>query len=120
MEFTGKIIAVLEKKKGVAKSSGKEWCVQEFVIENNDQYPKKMCFEVFGEEKIDQFKIAIGKQLTVSFDIDARQWQDRWFNSIRVWRVQNMDNASEQLPNRPAPKVYDDPSGVIDFDGLPF
>lgn len=43
-----------------------------------------MCFEVFGAEKIDQFKIQIGEELTVSFDVDARQWQDWWFNSFRV------------------------------------
>ena len=52
-----------------------------------EQYPKKMCFEVFGAEKIEQFKIQIGEELTVSFDVDARQWQDRWFNSFRAWNV---------------------------------
>lgn len=44
-------------------------------------------FEVFGAEKIEQFKIQIGEELTVSFDVDARQWQDRWFNSFRAWNV---------------------------------
>ena len=29
----------------------------------------------------------MGEELTVSFDVDARQWQDRWFNSIRAWKV---------------------------------
>lgn len=87
MEFTGKIIAVLPLKSGTSKTSGSEWKAQSFVIENNDQYPRKMCFDVFGEDKLNQFNIQMGEELTVSFDIDAHQWQDRWFNSIRAWKV---------------------------------
>ena len=81
MEISGKIIAILQPRGGVSKA-GNEWKMQEYVIETHEQYPKKMCFEVFGTEKIEQFKIQIGEELTVSFDVDARQWQDRWFNSF--------------------------------------
>ena len=84
MEFTGKIIAILQPKGGVSKATGNEWKAQEFVIESHDQYPRKMCFEVFGADKIDQFNIQMGEELTVSFDIDSNQWQDRWFNRIRA------------------------------------
>ncbi|KAA6304484.1 hypothetical protein EZS27_043351, partial [termite gut metagenome] len=86
MDFSGKIIAVLPPKSGVGKTSGSEWQVQEYVIESHDQYPKKMCFSVFGTDKIAQFNIQLNDELTVSFDVDARQWQDRWFNSIRAWK----------------------------------
>ena len=86
MEFTGKIIAILPPRGGVSKTSGNEWKSQEYVIENHDQYPRKMCFDVFGADKIEQFNIQMGEELTVSFDIDARQWNDRWFNSIRAWK----------------------------------
>lgn len=90
MEFSGKIIAVLPAKGGVAKSTGNEWKAQEYVIESHDQYPKKMCFEVFGADKIDQFAIQLGEELNVSFDIDSNQWQDRWFNRIRAWKVERV------------------------------
>ena len=83
MEFTGKIIAILQPRGGVSKS-GNEWKSQEYVIEDHGQYPRKMCFDVFGADKIEQFNIQMGEELTVSFDVDARQWQDRWFNSIRA------------------------------------
>ena len=73
MEFTGKIIAILQPKGGVSKATGNEWKAQEFVIESHDQYPRKMCFEVFGADKIDQFNIQMGEELTVSFDIDSNQ-----------------------------------------------
>ena len=86
MEFTGKIIAILQPRGGVSKT-GNEWKAQEYVIEDHGQYPRKMCFDVFGADKIEQFNIQMGEELTVSFDVDARQWQDRWFNSIRAWKV---------------------------------
>ena len=96
MEFTGKIIAILQPRGGTSKA-GNEWKVQEYVIENHDQYPRKMCFDVFGADKIEQFNIQMGEELTVSFDIDARQWQDRWFNSIRAWKVERVGAAAPEF-----------------------
>lgn len=71
MEFKGKIIAVLPIVKGTSKATGSEWKKQEYVIENHDQYPRKMCFNLWSD-KIDQFNIQLGEELNVSFDIDCR------------------------------------------------
>ena len=68
MELAGKVIAVLEPRGGVSKT-GNEWKVQEYVIETHDQYPKKMCFDVFGADKIAQFNIQAGEELNVLFDV---------------------------------------------------
>ena len=87
MEVTGKIIATLEKRTGVAKSSGNTWVAQEYVIEIPGTYPKRVCFEVFGEERIKEFDIKVMDILTVSFDIDAREYNGRWFNTLRAWKV---------------------------------
>lgn len=64
MELAGKVIAVLEPRGGVSKS-GNEWKVQEYVIETHDQYPRRMCFDVFGADKIQQFNIQVGEELNV-------------------------------------------------------
>ena len=90
MEFIGKIIAVLPEKGGVSSRTGNEWKAQEYVIEDSasGQYPRRMCFEVFGADRIAQFNIQMGQELKVSFDIDANQWQDRWVNRIRAWEVE--------------------------------
>ena len=103
MEFTGKIIAILSPRGGVSKTSGNEWKSQEYVIENHDQYPRKMCFDVFGADKIEQFNIQMGEELTVSFDVDARQWNDRWFNSIRAWKVERVGAGAPMTPGAPVP-----------------
>ena len=109
MELSGKVIAVLEPRGGVSKT-GNAWKVQEYVIETHDQYPRKMCFDVFGEDKINQFNIQVGEELTVHFDIDAREWQGRWFNSIRAWKV---DRAT-QGPDAPFA-----PSDAVPFPPVP-
>ena len=87
MEITGKIIAVLPERGGVSARSGAEWKLGSYVLETIEQYPKKMVFEVFGTERIAQFNIQLGETMTVSFDIDAHEYQGRWFNGIRAWKV---------------------------------
>lgn len=87
MEITGKIIAVLPANSGVSARTGNPWMSQEYVLETHDQFPLKCCFRIFGEDRIKQFNIQAGEELTVSFDIDAREYQGRWFNSINAWAV---------------------------------
>ncbi|MDO4715274.1 MAG: DUF3127 domain-containing protein [Bacteroidales bacterium] len=127
MEASGKIIAALEPRSGIAKSTGNPWKVQEFVIEvdTNSQYPRRMVFEVFGEDKLNEFAIQVGEFVTVSFDIDAREYNGRWYNSVRVWRVVR---GAAQTPNQPMPQAIPptaptaDPFGASDSsaDDLPF
>lgn len=126
MELAGKVIAVLEPRGGVSKN-GNEWKVQEYVIETHDQYPRRMCFDVFGADKIQQFNIQVGEELNVFFDIDAREWQGRWFNSIRAWKVERV-SAAQQMPpmDAPFPPMSAAPAAPVDFaasdekDDLPF
>ena len=85
MELQGKVIAVLPERSGV--SARGEWKAQSFVIETHEQYPKKLCFDVFGADRLAQFNIRSGEVINVSFDIDAHEYQGRYFNQIRAWNV---------------------------------
>lgn len=87
MEIQGKIIAVLPKQSGVSQRTGNSWASQEYVIETHEQYPRKCCFRIFGEDKIAAANIQAGEELTVSFDIDANEYQGRWYNRINAWKV---------------------------------
>ena len=125
MEITGKIIAALEKKSGVAKASGNAWVAQEYVLETQGTYPKRVCFEVFGEERIKEFDIKVMDTLTVSFEIDAREYNGRWYNSMRAWKV-----TREALPTpaavvaapavEPLPPVSDLPWDNEEIKDFPF
>ena len=60
---------------------------QEYVLEVPGTYPKRCVFNLFGEDRIKQFNIQNGEELTIQFDIDAREYQGRWFNDIRAYNV---------------------------------
>ena len=85
MEIQGKIIAVLPTRSGTS-ARGTQWSSQTSVIETQEQYPKKLAFDVIND-KIDQFNIQVGEFLTVQFDINAREYNGRWFNSVNAWNV---------------------------------
>jgi len=89
MDLQGKVIAVLPERSGV--SARGEWKSQSFVIETHEQYPKKLVFDVFGADRLAQFNIQSGEEILVSFDIDAHEYNGRWFNNVRAWNVQHVD-----------------------------
>ena len=89
MDLQGKVIAVLPPREGT--SARGPWKSQEYVIETHDQYPKKMVFNIFGADRIEQFAIKTGEEVIVSFDIDAHEYNGRWFNNIRAWNIQRVD-----------------------------
>lgn len=96
MEISGKIIAVLPLQCGVGKN-GTEWKKQEYIIQTSDQYPKKCCFTVWGS-KIDEFGIQMNQDLDISINIDAREYNGKWYNDIQVWKViqRNVHQPSQQ------------------------
>ena len=101
MEITGKIIAVLPANSGTSARTGNPWMSQTYVIETQGQYPKKLAFDVFGEERIKQFNIKQGEELTVRFDIDAHEYQGRYFNQIRAF---NVEKSGQQTTQQPTPQ----------------
>jgi hypothetical protein len=87
MELTGKVIAVLPLQSGVSQRTGNPWAKQDYVIEIPGQFPRRVAFEVFGEDKIRHFNIQMGEEITVSFDINASEYQGKWYNKISAWQV---------------------------------
>ena len=102
MEVVGKIIQVLPAQEGVGRN-GNPWKVQPYVLETLDQYPRKVHFEVFGEDRIKQNPCEIDQLVTVSFDIESREFNGRWYTSIRAWRIQQGDTTQAAAPVAAAP-----------------
>lgn len=111
MEITGKIIAVLPPKQGVSQSTGNAWMCQDYVLETQEMYPKKVCFNVFGAEKIQEMNIQLGETLTVSLEINASEYQGKWYNQVRGWkvvRVSVQEQQQAQVPPQGCQVVYPD------------
>ena len=87
MEIQGKIIQVLPLQEGVGRD-GNPWKVQQYILETQEQYPKKVCFDLIGEERINNNPAAVGALVKVSFDIESREFNARWYTSIRAWKVE--------------------------------
>ena len=100
MDLQGKVIAALPARSGT--SARGEWKAQDFVIETHENFPHKMVFSVFGDERLQRFNIQIGQEVNVSFDIDAHEYNGRWFNSIRAFDVRQIDPASLGASAAPA------------------
>ena len=123
MELTGRIIAVMEPRSGVSARTGNSWMTQEYVLEVPGQYPKRCLFNLFGEDRIKQFNIQNGEDLTVQFDIDAREYNGRWYNDIRAYNVIRgqipqspiTGSENETTPFPPFPVTDGEDPGVLPF-----
>jgi len=92
MEVRGKVIAVVPVQTGEGRNG--LWRKQDYVIEyeQSSQYPRKMMFNLWGD-KIEQYHIQEGQLIRVSFDIECREHNGRWFNDIRAWKIEPDEEA---------------------------
>jgi hypothetical protein len=84
MEITGRIVEVLEEQSGQSAKGG--WRKQQYILETQGQFPKKICFMVWGD-KIDDFKIKENQEVEVSIDIESREFNGRWYTDVKAWKV---------------------------------
>ena len=101
MDITGKIIYVSPVTSGVSQRTGNSWASREFVIGTEEQYPQRACMKLFGQDKIDKHPINVGDVVTVSFDINATEYNGRWYNQFNAWSITPPAAACSQ-PAQPA------------------
>ena len=114
----GHIIAVMPEAGGTGKN-GNPWKKQEFVLETKDNYPKKICFTLWGE-KIDQYALQTGEFVTVSIDIESREYNGRWYTDLKAWKVEKSGESQPAASSNSgeAPVFQGPPPGPA--DDLPF
>jgi hypothetical protein len=91
-EIKGKIIEVLPEKSG--QSENGEWRKQEYVLETDAQYPKKVCFMAWGD-KVNQFNIKKDENVEVSIDVESREYNGRWYTDVKAWKVSRIGADAE-------------------------
>ena len=112
LKVTGTIIKVLELEQGISKA-GIEWQKQCFILDTKTQYNNIYCFEIFGEEKVNQFNQynKVGDEVEVSFNVSTNEWNDKYFTSLSAWKVFKATAEAQE----PAPVNADESE-----DDLPF
>lgn len=117
MQVKGKITKMLEKVTGEKKDGSGQWVKQSFILETEETYNNLYCFEVFGDDKVEQLNKfnKVGDLVDVDFNVSTNEWQGKYYTSLQAWKVFKSDFVSpkEQIDTAFVP-VEDD------NDGLPF
>lgn len=128
LELEGRIARKLNVQTGTSARGA--WSKQEFIFEYQEgNYPSQVCMNVWGEDKVRELeKYQVGDKVKVSFNLSAREYNGRWYNDIRAWRIEPAGTApAVSQPQAPAPAqpVAPPPTEVpaytsMDADDLPF
>jgi hypothetical protein len=92
MEVEGKVIVFIGERSGQSKA-GNPWKTKEYVLETKENYPRKIAFDFFGD-KADQYPLNVGDDIRLSFDIESREYNGRWYTSIRGWKAEPLTAAA--------------------------
>lgn len=114
MEITGTISSILELQIGEGKNG--PWKKQEFILETNDQYPRKVCIAVWGD-KIEQYALKTGAKVTVSVNVESREFNGRWYTDVKAWKI---EKPQDQGVAPPPPDPGMEPPEADFPDDLPF
>ena len=118
MQLQAKLIQVLPMQTGVGKNG--EWKKQDIIVETGDTYPKKISVSIWGN-KINESVLQIGNQLDISFDVESREYNGKWYTDVKAWKVVLADGSG----NTQTPAPYGDSENTFtadeeDNDILPF
>ena len=109
MKVTGKITKVLDTQKGTS-ASGKDWQKLSFILETTEDYNNLYCFEVFGDEKVEQFLKynKVGQEVDVSFNVQTNEYKGKYYTSLQSWKIFKAE-AGETTPEVAQEKADDLP-----------
>jgi len=124
MELSGKIIQVLPLQQG--QSSKGPWQKQDFIIETQDQYPRKICIAVWNNK----FTVAEleGSIVNVHADAESREYNGKWYTDIKAWKIEKLQqeqsspikSTNDFIPNTAKTDIQFE-KGTDDLsDDLPF
>ena len=135
MEIIGKLILKLPMQSGISKT-GNSWQKQEFVIETLDQYPRKICANLWGERTAVLETMNIDEKVVMTFDIESREFQGRWYTDVKASKIepvtlnpqasqtpqipQTAQGVSTAQPTNELPQEFDTYSDEGVGDDLPF
>ena len=116
----GKITQILKAESGVSKA-GNAWTKQEFVIETQEQFPKKICFTLFGDKVSLLNGLSENTEVEVSFNVESRDFNGKWYHNINAWKIETTDAAAPSGDFPPEFTAADiPPEREGDYNDLPF
>lgn len=117
-QVQGTITVIMEAVTGVAKASGNEWIKQSFVIDTGEEYDNIICFDVFGQDKVDKLNQynKVGDVVDVKFNIKCNEYEGKYFVNLQAWSIFKAEGA---VPEASAPNASAQKKISEGVDGLP-
>jgi len=86
MQITGKVSQILPIE--IGHGANGQWKKQFFILDFMDgNYPKKVSISAWGD-KTDALKnLTPGSEVTVSFNVESREYNGRWYTDIKAWKI---------------------------------
>jgi hypothetical protein len=103
MKVTGKITKVLDTQKGTS-AAGKDWQKLSFILETTEDYNNLYCFDVFGDEKVEQF---LKYNKDVNFNVQTNEYKGKYYTSLQSWKIFKAE-AGEETASEVAQEEEDD------------
>ena len=117
MQLTAKLIQVLPLQTGTGKNG--QWKKQDIIVETEGQYPKKVCVSVWGD-KINESQLQVGAQLAISFDVESREYNGRWYTDVKALRVEPGGASADAEGSGPIDQPHFEEGAMEEKDDLPF
>jgi hypothetical protein len=86
LEISGRLVTVLPEQTGNGRNG--VWKKQDFVIELAGPYPKKVCMTAWGDKADALLEASTGDELKVSFDVESREYNGRWYTDLKAWKIE--------------------------------
>lgn len=116
MEITGKIVQILPEETGEGRNG--TWKKQSFILETQDQYPKKVCITVWGD-KVSLQNFSENEVITASINIESREYNSRWYTDVKAWKLAKEDAGSSNSAPPDYGKVPQDSQAPPESDDGP-
>ena len=86
IQLIGTITNILPVASGTSAKG--EWAKQEYVLSvENEQYPRSVCFQIFGQDRINTAGLQLNERVRVHLDISTNEYNGRFYNTISCWKV---------------------------------
>lgn len=99
IQLIGTIVRVLPMQSGTKRDGG-EWQKQDYLLSvEGERYDNKVCFQIFGAEKIARIGLKENERVRVHLEIRANEYNGKFYNSIDCWKVDRNSDQQQQQGN---------------------
>jgi hypothetical protein len=120
LEISGRLNQFLPEISGTGKN-GTAWSKRDFIIETVDNFPKKICISAWGDKTAELNGIGVGEMIKVSFDVQSREYNGKWYTDLRAWKIERQGTGSQPtVQTHESGSFNASPEADSPVDDLPF